>query len=439
MMMNALAGDCGDILRRSLTVGAMAIVFVLATTLSVFGFDCVFATSFDKDFPDKWMHSSAKTSLYLSNRDTVYAGIPWRIHVLFEDYSRDYYGNVDVSFSYKIVKPNGALFYDTTGIQAVSGLLANPNTAENGFLVHPPGKARGPQVLARTAGSGAGLLLSYCIPVVVFSRKDMPGNYTLIITAKDGITDAKKTKEKTIVFSDYPKTASGDFTDISFNVWIHSYCLDPDPGRAISSFSYFIGSKMSDNDDIFWPVFYFFQCLFGDNPALTQKLAGTIPNSSTRLREYTMFLLRAIRTTKSALEYPIPDSLWKKFDKVAATGYDDPLSDAFTIKSNRLIEFAFYYYGKYSMVRFLIECLGVTTPAGYSAFLKNCKIYGDDCPKNLDKETSLQFCSDAGKILEKTYLKHPLVNAYCNYALQNDRLEIDARKALEGIIASSMK
>jgi hypothetical protein len=437
--MNSLAENCGGILRESPSKGSMAIAFLLAMTVSASGFDCVVATSFDKDFPDKWTHSSSKASPYLSNRDTVYAGIPWRIHVLFKNYSRDYYGNVDISFSYKIMKPNGTLFYDTTGIQAVSGLIANPNTAANGFLAHPPRKAYGPPALERTVSGDTGLLLSYCIPVVLFSRKDMPGKYKIIVTAEDGITNAKKTKEKTIVFSNYPKTTSGTFTDISFNVWVHSYCLDPDPGRAISAFSYFIGSKMSDNDAIFWPVFYFFQCLFGDNPALIQMLAGAIPKSSTRLQEYTVFLLRAIRIKKSDIEYPIPDSLWKKFDKVAATGYYDPFADAFTIKSNRLIESGFYYYGKYSMVRFLIECLGVTTPAGYDAFLKNCKAYCDDCPKILDKETSLQFRSDARKILEKTYSKHPLVNAYCNYALQNDRLEADARKALKDIIASSMK
>jgi hypothetical protein len=411
IMINALTKDSGTLLRKSRTWVSMAATFILVITAHAFAVDFVLATSFDQAFPDKWTHSSPKTPPYLSNRDTVYAGMPWRIHVLFKEYSRDYSGNADLSFSYKILKPNGTMYYDTTEIQGVSGSITNDT----------------------------GPLLSHRIPIVSFSRKDLPGKYHLIVTAEDKISRAKRTKEKTIILSKYPTTAPSYFTDISFNVWIHSYCLDPDPGRAITAFSYFIGSKMSDNDAIFWPVFYFFQCLFSDNPPLVQKLAGTIPKSTPRLREYTVFLLRTIQIRKSDIEYPIPDSLWIKFDKAAATGFSGPFTDAFRVKSNQLVESAFYYYGKYSMIRLFIDCLGTDTPAGYEAFIKHCKVYGDECPEVLDKETALQFCSDAHKILGKAYLKHPLITAYCNYAFENDHLETNARNALKEIVLSSKK
>jgi hypothetical protein len=403
--------DCGDMPRKRRIAGSTAIVFILAMTLNSFGFDYFIATSFDRAFPDKWTHYPFGSFPYLSSKDTVYAGLPWRIHVFFKDYSRNDSGKADLSFSYKILKPNGKSFHDTTGITAVSGLIANDT----------------------------GLLLSHGIPIVSFSRKDMPGKYKIIVTAKDGIADTKRTKEKAVILSNYLKIKSNCFNDISFNVWIHSYCLDPDPGRAIAAFSYFIGSKMSDNNEIFWPVFYFFQCLFSDNPVLIQKLAGAIPKSSTRLQEYTVFLLRAIQIKKNDIEYQIPDSLWDKFNKAAATGFYGPFADAFRIKTNRLMEFGFYYYGKYSIIRFLIECLGLNTPAGYEAFFARCNDYGDDCAKSLDKETALQFHSDAKKILEKTYLKHPLVHAYCNYAFENEKLEMNAKMALQEIIASSKK
>jgi hypothetical protein len=109
------------------------------------------------------------------------------------------------------------------------------------------------------------------------------------------------------------------------------------------------------------------------------------------------------------------------------------------VKSNRFLEFGFYCYGRYSLVRFLIECLGLPTPAGYEAFIKNCKAYSKECPDGLDKETVLEFYSTAKKILTKTYAKHPLVNAYCAYAYEQGNLDTNARKALKEIIDSLKK
>jgi hypothetical protein len=196
---------------------------------------------------------------------------------------------------------------------------------------------------------------------------------------------------------------------------------------------------MSDNNEIFWPVFYFFQCLFSDNPGLIQKLAAAIPKGSPRLRDYTVFLLRSIQIRKSDIGYPIPDSLWNKFDKAAANGLSNPFADAFLIKSNRLMEFGFYYSGTYSIARFLIDCLGLNSPAGYETFLGTCDRYSDICSKTLDKETALNFYSDARKILEKTYSKHPLITAYCNYTFENEKLEAGARQTLREIISMSKK
>jgi hypothetical protein len=259
--------------------------------LSSFGFDCTISASYDRAFPDKWAHAPSEFSPFLLRSDTVYAGLPWGIYVFFKGYSRNDSGKADIFFSYKIVNPNGAVFRDTSGISAVSGFVAKDS----------------------------GTLLSRFIPLVSFSRKEAIGKYTIIVTAEDKATKAKKTASQAVILSGYPKIAQAHFDDISFNVWVHSYCIEPDPGRAIAAFYYFIESKMSNNEEIFWPVFYFFQCLFSDNPALVEKLSLTFPKRSQRIQEYTVLLLRTIQTKKGAFQSGIPDSLWKKFDKAAET------------------------------------------------------------------------------------------------------------------------
>jgi hypothetical protein len=406
--MNIFSRTSSALLRKKGRILWTIQLFTILFALKSSGFDCRIVPSFDRAFPDKWAHSPLKLSPYLLRSDTVYADLPWGIYVFLKGYSRNDSGKVDVFFSYKIVNPNGTVFHDTSEISAVSGSI----------------------------GKDSGMLLSRFIPMVSFSRKDAIGKYKIIVTAEDRITKAKKTKELAVILSNYPGIASDHFDDISFNIWIHSYCIEPDPGRAIAAFYFFIESKLSNDDDIFWPVFYFFQCLFSDNPFLVEKLSLNFPKCSKRLQEYTVFLLRTIHIEKSAIKSEIPDSLWKKFDKAAETGFYDPLTYAFKIKSNRFIEFGFYYFGRYSMIRFLIGCLGLNTPAGYEAFLKGCNKYGDECLKCLDKETALRFYSDARKILEKTYSKNLLVHAYCDYANENDPAEINAKKALTEIIAS---
>ncbi|MBN1575024.1 MAG: hypothetical protein JW913_00625 [Chitinispirillaceae bacterium] len=368
-------------------------------------------TSFDRNFPDKWTHAPSGSSPYLPKSDTVYAGVPWILHVFFKKYARNASGKSDVRFSYKIVRADETLFHDTTGIVAFSGIL----------------------------NSNAGLLLSRNLPVVAFSRKETPGTYRIVVTAEDRIAGTKKTQEKTIVLSKYPTTGQDGFDGISFNVWVHSYCIAPDPGRAIAAFSYFINSKLSNNDEVFWPVFYFFQCLFKDNPFLVEKLVERFPESPARLKEYTVFLLRAIQYQRNGGECPIPDSLWNKFDKVTENGFHDPFAVTFKIGSNRLMEFGFYYYGQYDMIRFLIDCLGLNTRAGYEAFLKNCNEFGVDCVRSLTGETAQQLCSEAGSILKKSYPRHRLVNAYCNYAYEKSDAGTESMKALGEIIASSRK
>ncbi|MBN1576216.1 MAG: hypothetical protein JW913_06690 [Chitinispirillaceae bacterium] len=81
------------------------------------------------------------------------------------------------------------------------------------------------------------------------------------------------------------------------------------------------------------------------------------------------------------------------------------------------------------MARFLLYCLGLTTPTGNEAFLDNCREYGTACVKSFDRETALKFHADARKILKKTFLKHSLVNAYCKYAVESGGLGAEAVKS----------
>jgi hypothetical protein len=390
----------------------ISLVFsILILTLRSFGLDCEIVASYDRAIPDKWAHSPSNFSVFLVRSDTVYAGLPWGIYTIFKGYSRNDLGKVNISFSYRILKPNGTLYRDSSRINAVTDFT----------------------------GKDSGMLLSRYVPVILFSGKDPIGKYRIIVTATDGTAKSKTTRECTVILSNYPRKGVSSFDEISFNVWVHSYCIEPNPGRAIEAFYYFIESDLSNNDAMFWPVFYFFQCLFSDNPFLVEKLCLNFPACSQRLQEYTVFLLRSIQVKRTPVNYAIPDSLWKKFDKVAEPGFYDPFTYAFKVQSNRFIEFGFYYYGRYSMIRFLIDCLGLNTSVGYDAFLAGCNAYSDGCEKHLAKETALQFYSDAGKILAKIYSKHALAHAYCDFAIEKDKIGIQARGALKEIIASSKR
>jgi hypothetical protein len=367
--------------------------------------------SFDSGINDKREHAVAGNLPGIAGCDTVYPGLPFTVYTHFSSYARNAFGYVDIAYSCSIVAPGGRTVADTAGIVAYSGIM--------------PGKA---DVLP------GGSNVSLSIP-----RHCAPGRYRLIVTARDEIDETVKTVEKQLVLAKFPTIKSVNFDVVSFNVWVHNYCIAPDPARAVPAFSWFIASDMSNNDDMFWGVFYFFQCLFNDNPALVDELLRGFGGYAPRLREYTVFLLRAMSGEKTKAAAVIPDSLWHAFDNAAQGGFLDPLAVTFTIGSVRLLEFGFYYYGSYSMARLLFDCLGLETETGYAAFIANGGRYCKGCARSIDRKTARQLNVEAKNIVSKAYAKHALVNAYCRSALTDASLNPDARSVLREIVAAAGK
>ena len=386
------------------SITALLLVFFAVTMLG-YGLDFTVATSYDRAFPDKWIYGSSSSLQSLSANDTVYHGVPINVYIFFQQYARNSFGITDISFSYKILRSNGTPVTESTGIPAFTG------------IVYPDDD----------------ILLSRNSPRISFSKKEVQGNYTLVVTAEDKINDAKKTISKTIILSKYPQMDPDRFDVVSFNVWVHNYCIAPDPGRAVSAFAWFINSKSSNDDRVFWPVFYFFQSLFTDNPSLVEELIGTFPHASKRFQEYTVMLVRLIQVKRNG-KWPITDALWKSFDKVTRTGYLDPFTVTLKSGSAQYMEMGFYCYGHYAMVRFLIECCGLNTQAGYDEFVKRCDEYVKGCEAFIDKKIALKLCADAKLILSKAYNKHKLIHAYCDFALANDTVSPYVKKVVADLI-----
>lgn len=382
----------------------LIVVSILVTRL--FSLDFSIATSYDRNFHDKLVYFPTGGKPIIADCDTVYPHIPLELHIIFTMYSRTIAGNANLKFSYKILKPGGGTWFDTTGIEAFTGLT----------------------------GEKKGLIASRASPLIRFSKNDKQGIYKLIVSAEDLVNMTTATREKPIVLSALPRPAASTFDIISFNIWVHSYCNSPDPSRATAAFSYFITSDASNDDAIFWPVFYFFQCLFAENPYLVSELIVSFSANSVRLKEYTVLLLMSIDYKPDKNNKVIPDSLWKKFDKAAENRFVEPFTLACMSGSPQVIESGFYYYGKYSMVRFLVECLGLSTPSGYETFRSHAHRYDQSCMQFVDRESAAKMSDNAKKILAKAYSKHSLISTFCDFALEYDDIGTDSKKILGDII-----
>ena len=376
----------------------------------IYGFDFSVTTCYDLNFSEKWLHQSPEAPPVLTNTDTAYHDIPLAMYIVFDEYSRNYFGIADLSYSYKIIREDGSLFTDSSGIIAFTGI----------------------------ADTDTGVLLSVCSPEITFPRKEKTGTCQLIVTAEDRISGKKNTRKKKIVLARYPSPDPNRFDVISFNVWVHNYCSNPDPARAVAAFIWFMNSESSNNDRIFWPVFYFFQCLFHNNPVLVEKLMEVYPQNTARVKEYTVLLLRVIEVDRKKT-WPITGMQWKKFDTMKETGFLDPFTITIKSKSVQFMELGFYYYGRYDMIRFLIGCLGANTAQGYEEFIGYCKKYDATLAETIDNETALQFNAYAGKILSTAYSKHQLIRMYCDYTLAYEHLSSDAKQALRAIVLGAGK
>jgi hypothetical protein len=397
-------------LPRRTRVCLMMITLLISGTLAVpaAALDVTITTSFDRNFQEKWNHRIPGRLPVLSSADTTYAGIPLSLQLFFRNYACNYFHIADLSFSYTVAGPDGGVVRDTGGITAFTGVVEGDT----------------------------GVLLSNAAPEITFTRREKPGVYTLTVTAEDRISRKTTHREKKIILAGYPSVPPDRFDVVSFNVWVHDFCIAPDPGRAVAAFRWFMNSPSSDNDRIFWPVFYFFQSLFHDYPALVDELAATFPNSSARVREYTVLLFRVLEVKRRAV-WRIPDGLWKKFDRMKETGYLDPFTLALKSGSVQFLEQGFYCYGRYGMIRFLIGCLGLHTPEGYNAFIRDCRRYGWSTADAIDRSVALRLSDDARMILSKAYPKHRLIRSYCDYAFTFDSLPNDAAAVLGEIVQST--
>ena len=386
------------------------LLFVFAGALQSFGVDFSVNTSFDGNVSEKWLHRAPGILPVFQNTDTVYNGLPVTITVVVREYSRNYFGIADLYFSYRILRPDGSVFRDSSGISACSGFT----------------------------DTDTGMLPGAYSPRVFFPENEPPGTYTLTVTVDDRIDGTTKVRRKKLLLSKYPQTDTRRFDVVSFNMWLHNYCIAPDPAGAVSAFAWFMGSTSSNDDRVFWPVFYFFQSLFYHNPALIDALLREYPGSSPRVREYTVLLLRLLEI-KRQQRWPISDTRWKKFDAMKETGYLNPF--AITLKSGsvQFMEFGFYYYGRYAMLRFLIECLGLHSTQGYKEFAAYCKKQVDSSVVVPGQGTALQFYAYAKKILSTAYTKHQLLHMYCNYALAYDHLSPGAERELRAIMLKAGK
>lgn len=387
-----------------------SLIIIGLSSLQLFALNITIATSYDKNFYDKLIYFPSSAKPTLVNSDTACPMVPLELNVIFTSYARTSSGNAKIKFSYKILKPGGSFYFDTAGIEAFSGRVEDNN----------------PFIAIRVS------------PQIRFSKNDKPGKYKLIVSAEDMVNLSTSTREKEIVLSKSSKTTPA-FDVISFNIWLHNYCNSPDPVRAIPAFSYFIASDASNDDAIFWPVFYFFQCLFKENPSLVSELVALFPKSSVRLKEYTVLLLRSIDCKIEKSSTIIPDSLWKKFDNAAEHGFVEPFSLACMNSSPQVTEFAFYYYGRYSMVRFLVECLGVSTQEGFDVFRKHANRYSQQCVQSVDRESAVKMSNNAKMILERAYSKQLLIKTFCDYAFEYDDIGDDSKEVLGRLIGQSNK
>lgn len=355
--------------------------------------------STDYSFYDQWYKTVSESVPLVSEAKTVYHEQPLFVYVFFSSYGIDSLSVADVSYNFRLFRPDSSLVENFTNILGYKGNINNPSN----------------------------VLLSIANVRLSLESFEPIGIYQFEVEAVDNIV-----RDTIKVVSDISlkelTLKSGINNDSLMDNWMSKYYQSPLPEYAIDAFIYFSKSEMKN--DLEGIMFAFFREVFNNNNYLLPYLIEKYDFQEEETQNDIITLMAFLETENSEFVNKLSENKRYIYNELRK---DKSFFDYSNLQHPTQLDMLwseFFASGKYNPIRQLVNALSLK---GYKGSIEKYKASNND--KSLEHDVLMEtIYKSAVWSLGVNSGTHKLVKDYLTYILKTENLEENVRKDLEDIV-----
>jgi len=355
--------------------------------------------STDYSFYDQWYRTVGESVPLVSEAKTVYHDQPIFVYVFFGNYGIDSLGTADVTYNFRLFRPDSSQVENFTDIIGYKGRINNPSN----------------------------ILLSVANVRLKLESFEPVGSYRIEIEIIDNIMNDTAALVSGVALKELTlKSAINN--DSLFNNWMTTYYQSPLPEYAIDAFIYF--SKSDIRKDIEEIAFAFFRELFNNNNYLLPYLVEQYDFQDEVTQNDIITLMAFLDAENSEFLNKLSDNVLNFYNELRK---DKSVFDYSILEHPAQLDMLwseFFASGRYDPVMKLVNALSLNEYTGSIEKYKE-----SDNNESLRHDVLMEAVyKSAVWSLRENARTHKLVKDYLIYILKNETLEENIRNELEKIV-----
>jgi hypothetical protein len=374
---------------RSLRVALCIVVFAWspiarASAAATDDLTCKLVVSTNHDFEDCWYHTATNSGPRIQASDKVVKGQEVTAYLFFAHAGRDAGGNAHLTNDVRILRPDGAAYYEASGLESFDG----PS---------PPN----------------GLMLARNLVHLSFDPPDPLGKYEIHLVVHDRVTGKSVPADSTLQLVEFASDAKFTSKD-DVAKWMSGHPESPRPEPAVDAFLACARSGMWTEPNTAPAARAFFHERFENDPFLYPVLVSRYAAAGKAERRAIVLLATRSKALDPSVLRSAPIDK-ADLDAVAADVLPDPLGTPITDPSGLDPVWAvFLASGKYAPVRRVCELVDTTQGPAAAALRKA-----------------------ALESIATQVAAHKLVRDYIAWIVENEKLSAAARENLKTTLSSA--
>jgi len=383
------------------TIGLL-ILFVTLTFQS-YALDGLLIQTIDYSLHDKWTKTISSSVPTISTCTKVFKKQYFFLTAIVGGYSINDLGIANVDYTIKITKPDKTIYTSQEQLP----------------------------ILNRKVADNKNLQMSDAVLKICFEEPDAFGKYKIDVEINDRISGQSKSIHSIIELVDMPKYKKFKVKDdVAFSDWVSNYYLKQKPESALMNYIYYSQSKLSDNESGFWPVFSEFIEIYKNNTFLLPQLFQFFKNQDDKTRIYLIYLLHYSELGTPDFFNGLSEMDTKTYSQIKDLKISDIYGKITDAQQLDMLWATFMAGGSYQPILKLIQTLEYNK---YNGFLEK---YKDSGKTEEDRQNAINNAIYNSLIwsLKSNCKQHPLVKAYCEWAMENENLSTIQKDELKLIL-----